>query len=1209
MPYRKGGRDDDEEVDSETAALQCNALKMATYLLVTAISSAEAAATAGKAAEGPMKKKGKSRKGEDEDSFDWVGCRDGAVSALVEVLGVDMGRLWTMGVPDEPFVNLFGRTAYQLLEQPLAGGRESALKKNLLQLVAKPLQVLPSTEATVVAQVMHLVNNHEHCVATVADICRYSALHCSDGGRLGTQVLREAVRIDLSSAAVKNGNGVKHLAAFLAELSGGLPTVVFANMSALLPLLDAEPYVLRSAVATAIGNVVLAPNPSLAGEEAGDEGEGKSEEDLQTRSQESFAATRDSLLNVLVERGHDVNSFTRAAVLRSCANLAEKQALPLKRIHAVCGLAVDRLQDKSQVVRKAACQLLVALLEHNPYMGSLEPTLYQAKAAEVEEWLRENPLPEDAAVAAAAAKEDASDKAETSTDDDDDNAIALMGDEDDNEGAVESAAVSELRAVRALKVRELDFFYSASAFIVLLESVAPKLDALLGSKTSADAVEALRFFVKAAHFSLPSAAKSLRRSWSLVWSQDAAVREETMLAFLKVHVCEPGASEVSDANALQPGRVATNLINVVSCASGSEQLCLEELLGKLVRDQRLPSAVFAALRKGAIDGGKRRAAAVLVLAMCAAADGAVLGGDKHLLAFCESTLSAHSSSSEEAKDWELVRCSCLVLRRAALARKPSLQPPAWEALALQQCNAVVRGEWCLDGDPSDATQWFAACEQAMAAAFALHPSPEQFCAAAVVEVHAKTLGASSNGSTSCAALARFCHLLGECALRLLVYTESAANRLKKAKQTGRQPKASKASGKAPAAEEDQLEAELGMGAEAELEHDTRVAEVLEQEIVGGGLLAAFEPLLLRLVANEQGAWGEETLRSAATLALTKYMTVSQEVCENHLPLLITALAAEVHPSVRGNTVVALGDLAFRFPNAVEPWTSHLYRPLRDESPHVRAQTLMVLTHLILNDMVKVKGQVAEMVLSLEDSEPKTADLAKLFFQELSKRGNNPIYNLMPDIVSRLSQDAQVSRDVFRRVMPFLLGFITKDKHSESLVEKLCHRFATCTDMSQTQDLAFCLAQLPLNDKGVKKLDSLLKCYRNALFDTEVYKSFEQLIAKAKKFAKPEMKDAVNEFADKIAACHNGVENDSSACSTIREDAEEGEATSAEGEREVLGEKMEANSETNDESAEVEVKRSSRTATKGKTAPAAAKDEEGTAPVRSSRGRTSAAGVR
>jgi hypothetical protein len=71
-------------------------------------------------------------------------------------------------------------------------------------------------------------------------------------------------------------------------------------------------------------------------------------------------------------------------------------------------------------------------------------------------------------------------------------------------------------------------------------------------------------------------------------------------------------------------------------------------------------------------------------------------------------------------------------------------------------------------------------------------------------------------------------------------------------------------------------------------------------------------------------------------------------------------------------------------------------------------------------------------------------------QELSKRGNNPVYNLLPDIVSRLSQDAEVTRDVFRRVMPFLMGFITKDKHSEALTEKLCFRFATCNSMAQTQ---------------------------------------------------------------------------------------------------------------------------------------------------------------
>jgi condensin complex subunit 1 len=405
----------------------------------------------------------------------------------------------------------------------------------------------------------------------------------------------------------------------------------------------------------------------------------------------------------------------------------------------------------------------------------------------------------------------------------------------------------------------------------------------------------------------------------------------------------------------------------------------------------------------------------------------------------------------------------------------------------------------------DTTQWFAAAEEAFAAAVVMSPAPEQLCASLVKAMYGSTMG----GECSAAKLARFCHVLGASALHLLVYTEALAAEAKKCKSA------------ASSKQDDGLESELGLAAETELEHDLKVNAMVD-DIVGKNLLGVFEPLLVRIVADEHGVYGNAILREAATLALCKFMCISLSTCERHLPLLFTALHTEKHPSVRGNVMVALGDLAFRFPNAVEPWTSQIYRRLRDDAPHVRSQTLMVLTHLILNDMVKVKGQIAEMALSLEDPEPRTADLARMFFAELSKRGNNPVYNLMPDLVSRLSQDEVVSRDAFRRIIPFLMALITKDKHSESLAEKLCHRFATCTTMAQTQDVAFCLAQLPLNDKAVKKLDSLLKCYRNALFDDEVYSCFKSLVSKARKFAKPEFKEAIAEFAAKLEACHNGT---------------------------------------------------------------------------------------
>ena len=48
-----------------------------------------------------------------------------------------------------------------------------------------------------------------------------------------------------------------------------------------------------------------------------------------------------------------------------------------------------------------------------------------------------------------------------------------------------------------------------------------------------------------------------------------------------------------------------------------------------------------------------------------------------------------------------------------------------------------------------------------------------------------------------------------------------------------------------------------------------------------------------------------------------------------------------------------------------------------------------------------------MACCIVDSVDKIAGLAKLFFAELSKKGNT-LYNVMPDIVSRLSDSEKGS---------------------------------------------------------------------------------------------------------------------------------------------------------------------------------------------------------
>ena len=53
-------------------------------------------------------------------------------------------------------------------------------------------------------------------------------------------------------------------------------------------------------------------------------------------------------------------------------------------------------------------------------------------------------------------------------------------------------------------------------------------------------------------------------------------------------------------------------------------------------------------------------------------------------------------------------------------------------------------------------------------------------------------------------------------------------------------------------------------------------------------------------------------------------TCSSTLCDKYLQLLFTVLEKSPEPTIRANTIIAAGDLTFRYPNLIEPWTPYLY---------------------------------------------------------------------------------------------------------------------------------------------------------------------------------------------------------------------------------------------------------------------------------------------
>lgn len=80
---------------------------------------------------------------------------------------------------------------------------------------------------------------------------------------------------------------------------------------------------------------------------------------------------RDQLLEPLLEHLHDVSSFVRSRTLQLWHKMCLKPAIPLNLQHKVLTLTAGRLRDKTCSVRKNAIQLLIALMQSNPYSGRL----------------------------------------------------------------------------------------------------------------------------------------------------------------------------------------------------------------------------------------------------------------------------------------------------------------------------------------------------------------------------------------------------------------------------------------------------------------------------------------------------------------------------------------------------------------------------------------------------------------------------------------------------------------------------------------------------------------------------------------------------------------------------------------------------------------------------------------------------------------------
>ena len=1036
----------------------------------------------------------------------WDEQRERVVHVMAGALDIDLWQVFRPRQPEEDFLRLFVRLGSMCLENPAA--LKSRVTKNAAFEMLGSCALKWGQLEQVTTALIDLLNKFEHLPAPIAELAS-AAADRFENAHLASALIREVGRVDPYDYKLQQASdavGVRSVGTFLGEIAARMPKTTMTNISVLMPHLDGEAYSLRSAIVSVLGHLIISQKDVV------------SVSDHHDNATAPLLRTKQGFLDLLVERVHDTSAFTRARVLNTWATMAEAKAIPLSHWLVVTDLAIGRLNDKGALVRKAAMGLVAALLGFNPFAPQLPSAAFAESLKDYEAKLAAMMPPPAAQLDAIEEEPDAEANENANGEEVESQKVQPEGEGAEQEEAPEApegdadATIHLNGGIEAARTM-VAALKTALGFTVQLSGTVGVLCNLLMSGVASDVTESIGLLVRMRQFNVDGSTEGVRRLLGLIFSRDQAIKDAVVEAVDVLYL----------SNAESPMIAAAGLSELAATAALGELASLEDVLKALVLSGRLPpnGAVMKSLWSDVGNeecSNNRKAAALSVLTMCARTNPEIIRG--HLGTVCAAI---DASLSGEKKSPILCRAACCALTvvRGKEGSTLELSHPVFAELAKVLHPAA----------PLSGRAWFPSAEQAISALYSLHPDPEHAASEVIKAFAAATFSGNSMDKIPTAVLARFLFVLGEVSLKHLVHVEQLARAVRQAR-IARDRKAAEAKEKGEG--DDDLSAAMGQGAVGEDLLLDAAREKAEGELLATkqgatrGLVAVYAPFVVQLCSHPSVTQGPELLRGAALAALTRFMVLDAKFCEDNLKLIFTRLKGESDKGTRAALMVALGDLAFRFPNAVEPWTEHLYgikewgNSLHDPDASVRQHAITVLSHLVLNDMMKVKGHISEMARCLEDIDPRVASVAKLFFHELSHKHGNPIYNLLTDLLSRLSADETISPDAFKRIMTRLVGFIDKDRQAESICEKMCARFAEAVladTPKPARDVAFCISQLTLSERAFKKFTEAWKMYEAALYDHEVHASFGAMCAKQKRNAKAEAKQFIDAFETKINEAH------------------------------------------------------------------------------------------
>ncbi|KAF2845177.1 hypothetical protein T440DRAFT_559124 [Plenodomus tracheiphilus IPT5] len=1089
-------------------------LEMYAFLLRWTISAVETKALE-KSASAPARGRGKvtkAKSGVARDSGTWDASLqlETALDRMSKVLRLKLGRIFVTTSELDTFIGLMTKPVYHILENETRV-KNKAIRDHCFRVLCFAVK-RHGHAYTAQTSINQSLTYFEHLSEPMAELL-FTLADNFDYPQLTEDVLKDIGAKEFSATDTK---GPKSISTFLTRISELTPHLVIKQMSSLANLLDSESYTLRCAIIEVCGHLIA----MLSKLSQDDRSQSHSDQIevyfdvLESRFLDINPYCRCRVMQVYIKLCDLEQKYPkrRRNVTDLAARSLEDKSSNVRRnaIKLLAKLVSTHLYSAS----------LNGLLNTKDWTQQLEECDAQINALQPPEALRER-----------ASGDQTMDETLLQDPTQADNVDVDVAKHPSEMTEDERAVLLEKLRQEALAEQQLPILHKARkhiqralSFIEAINESAEVITHLLSSKNKSEVIEAMDFFTTIDAYKIANSKLGIRRMLRLIWTKGNSDEGKGVQAHLiecyKGLFFDPPPGY--DANAAA-NYVAKNMISLTFGTTPAELTSLEQLLSSMVKQGLVNELVVQKLwqiykhQKKEISKTYRRGA-IIVLSMLALSSPEIV---KEEMNECLRI----GLGELGRRDLGLARYTCIALRRISPPLGKQASPTAPEnSVKSSNDHAVLVSLAAMAELESDSKEWFGVAEQAVGAIYVLSKHPDVLCSQIIRRVTKRVFAtqASSRPTSSSSAaesdrpltavdtvtpdapgadevskkkqnsalaLSQLLFLVGHVAIKQIVHLELCELEFKRRKaekdknKTAPTPRQSRIStaeptplkkGRkrgatkepTPAAEEvDELDLMAGT---TEDDFTEAIAHVRERELLYGpqSLLTNFGAMVADICTNNT-SYNHPTLQAQAALCLAKLMCVSSEYCENNLGLLLTILERSQDAVVRSNLVVALGDMAVCFNHLIDENTDFLYRRLNDGDPSVKRTCLMTLTFLILAGQVKVKGQLGEMAKCLEDSDKKIADMARMFFTELSTK-DNAVYNQFIDMFSLLSADTALSEDSFKKIIKFLAGFIEKDKHAKQLSNKLAPRLDKAENERQFNDVAYTLGLLQYKDEDIQK---------------------------------------------------------------------------------------------------------------------------------------------